>query len=154
MKKTLLICVLIRLREVIREDKSGSYGVTTNGFIDGWPERYYRVSIEFGCEPARQDELYGTVIDTIKDIQKGNISDDIVAKLKETYTRTIETNMRNNYWWINRFNAEVVFNYEPLWYTKNSNKVADWITKEALVEAANKYLNTNRVVKAYLKPEK
>ena len=144
----------IRLREVIREDKSGSYGVNTNGFIDGWPERYYRVSIEFGCEPARQDELYETVIDTIKDIQKGNISDDLISKLKETYTRTIETNMRNNYWWINRFTAEILFTYEPLWYTTNSNKVAEWITKEALVEAANKYLNTNRVVKAYLKPEK
>ena len=144
----------IRLREVIREDKSGSYGVSTNGYIDGWPERYYRVSIEFGCEPARQDELYETVIDTIKEIQKGNISDDLIEKLKETYIRTIETNMRNNYWWLNRFTAEVLFEYEPTWFTKDTGKVAEWITKEALVEAANKYLNTDVVLKAYLKPER
>lgn len=144
----------IRLREVIREDKSGSYGVSTNGYIDGWPERYYRVSIEFGCEPARQDELYETVIDTIKEIQKGNISDDLIEKLKETYIRTIETNMRNNYWWLTRFTAEVLFEYEPTWFTKDTGKVAEWITKEALVEAANKYLNTDVVLKAYLKPER
>lgn len=144
----------IRLREVIREDKSGSYGVSTNGYIDGWPERYYRVSIEFGCEPARQDELYETVIDTIKEIQKGNISDDLIEKLKETYIRTIETNMRNNYWWLNRFTAEVLFEYEPTWFTKDTGKVTEWITKEALVEAANKYLNTDVVLKAYLKPER
>ena len=144
----------IRLREVIREDKSGSYGVSTNGYIDGWPERYYRVSIEFGCEPARQDELYETVIDTIKEIQKGNISDDLIEKLKETYIRTTETNMRNNYWWLNRFTAEVLFEYEPTWFTKDTGKVAEWITKEALVEAANKYLNTDIVLKAYLKPER
>ena len=144
----------IRLREVIREDKSGSYGVSTNGYIDGWPERYYRVSIEFGCEPARQDELYETVIDTIKEIQKGNISDDLIEKLKETYIRTTETNMRNNYWWLNRFTAEVLFEYEPTWFTKDTGKVAEWITKEALVEAANKYLNTDVVLKAYLKPER
>ena len=144
----------IRLREVIREDKSGSYGVSTNGYIDGWPERYYRVSIEFGCEPARQDELYETVIDTIKEIQKGNISDDLIEKLKETYIRTIETNMRNNYWWLNRFTAEVLFEYEPTWFTKDTGKVAEWITKEALVEAANKYLNTDVVLKAFLKPER
>ena len=141
----------IRLREVIREDKSGSYGVSTNGYIDGWPERYYRVSIEFGCEPARQDELYETVIDTIKEIQKGNISDDLIEKLKETYIRTTETNMRNNYWWLNRFTAEVLFEYEPTWFTKDTGKVAEWITKEALVEAANKYLNTDVVLKAFLK---
>ena len=144
----------IRLREVIREDKSGSYGVSTNGYIDGWPERYYRVSIEFGCEPARQDELYETVIDTIKEIQKGDISDDLIEKLKETYIRTIETNMRNNYWWLTRFTAEVLFEYEPTWFTKDTGKVAEWITKEALVEAANKYLNTDVVLKAYLKPER
>ena len=144
----------IRLREVIREDKSGSYGVSTNGYIDGWPERYYRVSIEFGCEPARQDELYETVIDTIKEIQKGDISDDLIEKLKETYIRTIETNMRNNYWWLNRFTAEVLFEYEPTWFTKDTGKVAEWITKDALVEAANKYLNTDVVLKAYLKPER
>lgn len=144
----------IRLREVIREDKSGSYGVSTNGYIDGWPERYYRVSIEFGCEPARQDELYETVIDTIKEIQKGNISDDLIEKLKETYIRTTETNMRNNYWWLNRFTAEVLFEYEPTWFTKDTGKVAEWITKEALVEAANKYLNTDVVLKAFLKPER
>ena len=144
----------IRLREVIREDKSGSYGVSTNGYIDGWPERYYRVSIEFGCEPARQDELYETVIDTIKEIQKGNISDDLIEKLKETYIRTIETNMRNNYWWLTRFTAEVLFEYEPTWFTKDTGKVAEWITKDALVEAANKYLNTDIMLKAYLKPER
>ena len=143
----------IRLREVIREDKSGSYGVSCGAYIDGWPERFYKAYIEFGCEPVRQDELYETVIDTIKDIQKGNVSDELISKLKESYTRSIETSLRNNNWWLNRFAAEILFTYEPLWFTTNSNKAADYITKEALVEAANKYLNTDVVVKAYLKPE-
>ena len=62
--------------------------------------------------------------------------------------------MRNNYWWINRFTAEVLFEYEPTQFTKDTGNVAEWITKEALVEAANKYLNTDVVLKAYLKPER
>ena len=123
-------------------------------YIDGWPERYYEVDVEFGCEPAREEELTAAVLETIKDIKAGNISDEMITKIKESFSRTIETSLRNNNWWINRFNGEVLFNYEPLWYTGNSNKVADWFTKEALVEAANKYLNTERVVTAYLKPEK
>ena len=144
----------IRLREVIREDKSGSYGVSCGGLIEGYPERFYNVNIEFGCEPAREEELVAAVIETIKDIQKGNISDEIVAKVKEAYVRSVETSLRNNYWWINRFCAEIIYTYEPLWFTKNSQKAADWITKEALVDAANKYLNTDRMVTGYLKPEK
>ena len=77
----------------------------------------------------------------------------MIIKLKESYTRSVETSLRNNNWWINRFTAEVLFTYEPLWFTSNSNKAVDWITKEALVEAANKYLNTERFVTGYLKPE-
>ena len=144
----------IRLREVIREDKGGSYGVSTGGFIDGWPERFYKVYIDFGCEPAREEELQAVVIETIKDIQSGNISDELIQKLKETYTRTIETSVRNNYWWLNRIGSEILFTYEPLWYTNDTGRVNEWITKEALVEAANKYLDTNRIVTGYLKPEK
>ena len=143
----------IRLREVIREDKSGSYGVVTGAFIDGWPERYYQVYIEFGCEPAREQELVAAVIETVNEIKSGNISDEIITKLKESYTRSIETSVRNNNWWINRFGAEILFTYEPLWFTSNPNKPVEWITKEALIEAANKYLNTNRMVTGYLLPE-
>lgn len=144
----------IRLREVIREDKGGSYGVSTGAYIDGWPERFYKVYIDFGCEPAREEELQAAVLETVKDIQKGNISDELIQKLKETYTRTIETSVRNNYWWLNRFGSEIIFTYEPLWFTKDTGRVNDWITKEALVEAANKYMDTNKVVTGYLKPEK
>ena len=144
----------IRLREVIREDKGGSYGVSTGAYIDGWPERYFKVYIDFGCEPVREEELQAAVLETVKDIQSGNISDEMLQKLKETYTRTIETSVRNNYWWLNRFSAEILFTYEPLWFTKDTGRVNDWITKEALVEAANKYLDTNKVVTGYLKPEK
>ena len=144
----------IRLREVIREDKSGSYGVGCYAGIDGWPDRYYYVGIEFGCEPARQEELSAAVVETINDIKAGNISDELLVKVKESYSRSIETALRNNGWWINRFAAEVLYTYEPLWFTSNSQKAVDWITKEAIIEAANKYLDTNRMVTAYLKPEK
>ncbi len=144
----------IRLREVIREDKSGSYGVACGAYINGWPERYYKAYVEFGCQPEREEELTAAVIATVKDIKNGNFSDEIISKVKESYIREVENNLRNNYWWLNRFGAEVMFTYEPLWYTSNSNKAADWITKEAIVEAANKYLDTERVVTVYLKPEK
>ena len=143
----------IRLREVIREDKGGSYGVSVGGFIDGWPERFYKVYIDFGCEPVREEELQAAVIETIKDVQSGNISDEVITKLKESYTRNVETSMRNNYWWVNRISSEILFTYEPVWYTNNTGRVNEWITKEALIDAANKYLDTNKIVTAYLKPE-
>ena len=70
----LLSLLNIRLREVIREDKGGSYGVSLNGMIDGNNERYSIVEISFGCEPEREEELRNEVINEIKNIQSGNIS--------------------------------------------------------------------------------
>ena len=144
----------IRLREVIREDKSGSYGIGVNGFIDGYPERFYRFIVNFGCEPEREQELADTVIEVIKDVQKNGVGEDYIAKLQETNRRTFEVSKRENNWWINRITAELVFNYEPLWLTSDSDRVATWITPEALQAAAKKYLNTDNYVTVFLKPEK
>ncbi len=145
----------IRLREVIREDNSGTYGVGGGGFIDGWPERYYKIYCGFNCDPAREEELAAAVVDTIKDIQKGNISDENITKIRESYLRSIENSVRDNGWWLNRIIAEVMFTYEPMWFSKDYEKIAkEWITKDNLIEAANKYIDPDRMVTGYLKPEK
>ena len=111
--------------------------------LDRIKDAYERISFIEG-----EKEVDETYIDYFETVAK------FLTKVKEAYTRSIETSLSNNNWWLHRINAELVFTDEPLWYTTNSAKAADWITKEALVEAANKYLNTERVITAYLKPEK
>ena len=145
----------IRLREVIREDKSGAYGVSVNAYIDGNPERFYRVTVQFGCEPDRAEELAEEVINQIKKLQTEAISDDYIEKLVETEKRSNENNFYDNNWWLNRINAELVFEYEPLWVSSDKGKTtATWITTENLQKAANKFLSTENYVTVYLKPEK
>ena len=144
----------IKLREVIREEKGGTYTIETSGWTSGISERDYKVEIQFHCEPERLEELRQEVINTIKDLKKGNVSDEIISKLRESYERDRETYSRNNYWWTNRIICEYITNEEPLWYTTNYKKiVSEWISKESILEAANKYLNTDRVFTAYLRPE-
>lgn len=144
----------IRLREVIREDKSGSYGIGVSAYIDGYPERFSRVSVKFGCEPGRTQELCDEVIEQIKKLQNEPVDAVYIEKLKETCRRTRETNLYENRWWINRIEAELVFTYEPEWVTKDINKLLSWITPENLQEAAKKYLNPENYVSVFLVPEK
>ena len=144
----------IRLREVVREDNGGSYGVGVEGGIDGYPERFYWVEVGFGCEPKREEELSAAVLDTIKQIQKDGVSDDNIQKLREAYRREHETNLRNNWWWLNRINAVSIFTYQPSWIISDTDTVCSWITSENLQEAAKKYLNTDVYAAVYLKPEK
>lgn len=144
----------IKLREIIREDKSGTYGISVKGFIDGYPERYYKIYISFQCEPTRTQELTDAIISSIKDIQKNGIDDSYAKKLQETYRRNREVNLFENEWWLSRINAGLVFTYEPLWLTSDVEKVASWITRESLQSAAKKYLDTSNYVSVFLVPEK
>lgn len=144
----------IRLREVIREDKSGSYGINVGSYISGYPERYYRFSVEFGCEPERQQELTDTVISVIEDFQTNGIPQIYIDKVKESILRNYEVNKRNNYWWMDRIELGIVFEEEPMWFANNLERITDWITPEVLQDAAKKYLNTENYVNVFLKPEK
>ena len=144
----------IRLREVIREDKSGSYGINVGSYIEGYPERYHRTFIGFGCEPGRVQELTDEVMVLIQKLQNEPIDSVYIEKLQETCRRSRETNLYDNNWWIHRIEAELVYTYEPDWVTTDINKLVDWITAENLQNAAKKYLNTQNFISVYLVPER
>lgn len=144
----------IRLREIVREDKSGTYGVSVNGSIDGNKERSFMVEISFACEPEREEELKEAVLAEIENIKAGKFSEENVGKIKETVLRSRENSETYNSWWLNRIVAEYVFNYEPMWVSSDKTKVSTWVTAENLTETAKKYLNTENYVCVFLKPEK
>ncbi len=144
----------IRLREVIREDKSGSYNVWVNGNVDGYPERYYRFTVDFGCEPGRAQELTDEIIVQLEKMKTEEISQDYIDKLQETYRRNIETSLRNNNWWMSRIKAELVYTYEPLWFTSEYERIIEKITAENLQALAKKYFDSNNYVSVFLLPEK
>ena len=94
------------------------------------------------------------VLNQIKLLQTQPLGELYIKKLIETEKRGSENNIYDNGWWLNRINAELVFNYEPLWVSKNEKKKeVEWITAENIMEAAKKYLNVDNYVSVYLKPE-
>lgn len=144
----------IRLREIIREDKSGSYGISVNSNIIGNKERTYITEISFGCEPTRVEELTDEVVNQIKILQSAPVDSVYVEKLKETYRRSREVNLFENSWWHKRISRELVYDMEPQWVSNDIEKIISWITPESLQSAAQKYLDTQNFVSVYLVPEK
>lgn len=143
----------IWLREAIREDKSGCYGIGAFGGIEGETERTFEFEINFGCDPDRSEELTAEVMSQIKKIQSQGIPEDYIEKIKETLRRTRETNLRNNDWWFVRITQQVVLETQPMWVSQDVEKIISWITPESLQEQAKKYLNTDNYVSVFLKPE-
>ena len=60
----------IQLREAMREDKGGVYGVGVNGAFVQRPKNEYGITIQFNTDPTRVDELVKTVYDNIDLLKK------------------------------------------------------------------------------------
>lgn len=144
----------IRLREVIREDKSGSYGVGVYSSVENTPSREYHVMIEFGCEPARQEELKNEVLKQIEIVRKDLMKDEYITKLLETYKRDRETNLKDNGWLLSTLVTSDFFKELPDDVYTNGDYIPSFITKKNLRDYAAKYLDTNNYISVFLKPEK
>jgi len=146
--------VEMKLREIIREDMGGTYGVSVTSEIDGYPERYYKFQIIFGCEPSREKELEKEVIATLNKLRTELVDDSYIQKLHEAFRLNIQVNNRNNSWWINMINAVEVLSYLPAEVIYDDTSIRLWVTSESMRDLAKKYLNTDNYVRVFLEPEK
>ena len=145
-----------RLREVIREEKSGTYGVSVNGDISGISERSYLIQINFECNPEREEELTNATLEFLRDLQTNGIEKSYTDNIRENRIRSAETDLQDNNWWLNRIVNSKVFEDEPENVVDLNKKgiVASWITPEIIQTSAQQYFDLENYVVVYLKPEK
>lgn len=101
------------LREKMREDKSGVYGVTANGVITRSPHQERDFSIGFGCEPSRVEEMIQTVRATVDHMSKYGIDAEHMDRLKQIYVRSRETDLRTNRFWLDRLSIAYHYHDDP-----------------------------------------
>ncbi|MCZ6756813.1 MAG: insulinase family protein [Bacteroidetes bacterium] len=142
-----------RLREILREDLGGTYGVSVSGSMSDRPYESYRVSISFGCSPDRVDELVGEVFREIEALKTSPPDEDDIQKARESALRDHEVGLKENGYWLSRLqfylergmNASAILEGPAAWI--NSISGAD------LQDTAIKYLNTDRYVQVTLIPD-
>jgi zinc protease len=142
----------IRLREVLREDMGGVYGVGASGGISRRPVEQYFFSVSFGCAPERVAELQKAVFDVLDAAKKDGFSDEIVGKVKEQETREQETSLRENYYWLFQLLDAARYGEDPKLILKYGDLVKK-VASDSLRDTAKKYLDTQRMVTGILYPE-
>ncbi|MFC1661418.1 M16 family metallopeptidase [Gemmatimonadota bacterium] len=141
----------IRLREVIREDLSGTYGVSVNGGYDKFPEETYSVGISFGADPDRVEELTQAVFQEIHRFQEDGPSPEDVQKVTEQERRDRETNRQENSWWATQLRFADQYGADPLFLLDES--ILEQATAESIQRDARRYLRTDNYVQVTLIPE-
>jgi zinc protease len=89
-----------RLREVLREELGGTYSVSVGSSFSWRPEGAYRLSISFGSDPERVDELLDAVYGEIERLKGSPPTEAEVNDVREAQRLTWETNQESNSWWL------------------------------------------------------
>jgi zinc protease len=100
----------IKLRETLREEKSGTYGVSCSGSIERIPKTEYGITIEFGCAPTNVDSLTLAAYGVIESIKQIGCDEKDLTKIKETFRRERETNLKENNWWMGKLVSKYTMN--------------------------------------------
>jgi zinc protease len=142
----------IRLREVLREDKGGTYGVSVGASCNNIPYQRSRIEISFGSAPERVDELTRAVFAVIDSVKAGVVSDSNMTKIREITVRQHETSLKQNESWLNAM-ADAAEDGRDQRDWLRTPDLARKLTKTQLRDAARLYLNTQQVAHFTLLPE-
>jgi zinc protease len=142
----------IRLREVLREDLGGVYGVGVDGNVTDRPRGRFTFTIGFGCAPERVDELVAATLKEIDAVRDHGLGGVYVEKVKETQKRERETALRENDFWVDVLESYDKHGLEPRLILRY-DELVQRTTTERLKETALKTLDPQSYVKGVLTPE-
>jgi zinc protease len=150
--KAMCDMLTIALRENIREDQGGTYGISCWRQVDQYPKQKYELDIYFGCSPDNVDKLSKLVLEEIEKFKNEGPSDVNIAKVKETLLKTRETDLRENRFWLNTI-KNYYFNNITDENITGFNNAVNAISKESMKEYCKKYFNNQNYARIVLKPE-
>jgi zinc protease len=143
----------IKLRENLREEKGGVYGVGANPVLKHFPKGAYEVNISFGCAPDNVNKLVDAAITEVEGIKSNGCDDKNLLKVKETFIRERETYLKENSFWLASISQNAM-NGENLSEMMEYNKWVDALKSDDFKRLAKKYLSMENYAKFVLVPEK
>lgn len=144
----------IKLRESLREDKGGVYGVGVRGSGYNEPKEKYNVNISFNSDPDKTDELLKATMDVINILKTEGPDADVMTKIKETQKQSRVKNLKENRYWLSKMSSLVQDNLDFSEITLETlEKRINKLTADNIKNAAIKYLNENSRIEILMYPE-
>ncbi|HEX6626669.1 MAG TPA: insulinase family protein [Gemmatimonadaceae bacterium] len=142
----------IKLRETLRENMGGTYGVSVSPAASREPYPAYRFTIGFGSAPERLEALTAAALAQIDSVKRFGASADYLTKVKEAALRSREVALKQNNYWLAQIST-FDQNGWSLAEIPNGERLISALTSEDLKQAAIKYLRTDNYVRVSLYPE-
>lgn len=150
--KSLADLFRIKMRECLRVDKGECYGVGISSSYSRHPIPEYMFNISFACAPEKVDEITQLIFEQISLLKTAPTDADYVSKIKEMQLRQMETEMKENNFWLDTLTWYYNFKENPEDILKYKGRIQALSTQD-LQNAARKYLDNENYVRVALYPE-
>ncbi len=141
----------LRLTDLLRIEQGGTYNVGVNAEAPNVPVPNYTFDVSFGAAPARVDLLARTVFEVIDSLRVHEPAPAYVEKVKESWRREHEIQLRDNSYWMSAIEGYVRRGEDPA----TIPNVAQWMSTldgATIRRAAQKYLSPTQYVRVTLRP--
>ena len=143
----------IKLREVLREDEGGTYGVGVRTSRSRWPEGRYSISISFECDPGRLQELTQLVFVQIDSMKQKPVAQSYLTKVTEMDLRRRETDQKENGYWRSTLRFYYSNEKDLMQLLTYEDEVIKKLTTEDVQAATSQYFNMENYARFILMPE-
>ncbi len=142
----------IRLRDILREELGGTYGVSV-AYDNSLPlDGYGSMRVQFGSDPANIERLTGEVIKEIDRLKIAGPTAEDVARVQELERRDLETASKQNSYWLGSLQTVHMLGWDPLGITRREERIQK-LSPQVLHETFTKYFPMDRYTVVTLKPD-
>lgn len=141
----------LRYTESLREKEGGTYGVKVSASLSRLPKSKALLSINFECDPNKDEHLIGIAYQEIDKIKKGVIVQDDITKIKMNYLKMREDSKDFNSYSMNLM-YEFFQNKINMDDPANFTLIVKDINKKDIQDFGNLFLNSAKSYKVVFKP--
>ncbi len=141
-----------KLRESVREEAGGTYNVSVRASAAKYPDEEYEITITFGCDPDRAEELATLVFDEIGSLKDSPPEERYITKTKEIQKRSHENGLEENRFWLSSLESYHRYGlaFEKITQYK---QLVERLTGEKILEMAREVFPEDRHVEVILYPK-
>lgn len=151
---SLMDVLRIKLRESMREDKGGVYGVSLRGSIFKEPKERFSITLSFNSEPERVEELIQTALGEIDSVMLQGVAQKDIQKVQETQRQSRIKQLQENNFWLSQISARYRSNLSLEGIALEAyEKYIKGLNSKELQTTAKKYFNADNFIRLVLMPE-
>jgi zinc protease len=142
-----------RLRDRMREELGGTYSINVGANMNWQPAESYTLTITFGSDPERTDELVQVVFDGIEDLKSEPPEEALVSDIRQALLRTFETGFQENRALLGQLASDYQRGVDPGASIRSYPASAEALTPASVQEDAQQYLNLENQIRVTLMPD-